>query len=105
MHSPSRVSRRILSQNNWVWAFQEVAKLRPTPPCRKFLNNMGTESLMVKLDISNAFNSLHRDSMLSSVDEILPELAANCHLAYAEATSLQFGKFTVLSQEGSQHGD
>src|SRR6218665_477644 len=21
-----------LSQNNWVWAFQEVAKLRPTPP-------------------------------------------------------------------------
>ena len=55
---------------------------------------------MVKLDISNAFNSLHRESMLSSVDEILLELAAYCHLAYAE-----FGKFTVLSQKGSQQGD
>src|SRR6218665_1772085 len=76
-----------------------------THSARKFLNNMGTESIMVKLDISNAFNSLHRDSMLSSVDEILPELGAYCHLAYAEATFLQFGKFTVLSQEGSQQGD
>ena len=55
-----------------------------THAARKFLNNMGMESIMVKLDISNAFNSLHRDSMLSSVDEILPELAAYCHLAYAE---------------------
>src|SRR6218665_1205798 len=56
---------------------------------------MRTELIMVKLDISNALSSLHRDSMLSSVDEILPEMAAYCHLAYAEATSLQFGKFTV----------
>ena len=59
----------------------------------------------MKLDISNAFNSLHRDSMLASVDEIIPELAAYCHLAYAESSSLQFGRFTILSQEGSQQGD
>src|SRR6218665_2078242 len=44
-------------------------------------------------------------SRFDSVDEILPELAAYCHLTYAKATSLQFGKFTVLSQEGSQQGD
>ena len=43
--------------------------------------------------------------MLASVDEIIPELAAYCHLAYAETTSLQFGKFNILSQEGSQQGD
>jgi len=60
---------------------------------------------MVKLDISNAFNSLHRDNMLASVDEIIPELAAYCHLAYAESTSLQFGRFVIQSQEGSQQGD
>ena len=64
-----------------------------------------TGSIMVKLNISDAFNSLHRHSMLASVDEILPDLAANCHLAYAEARFLQFGKFTVQSQEGSQQGD
>src|SRR5688572_33179166 len=61
--------------------------------------------ILVKLDLSNAFNSLHRDSMLMSVEETIPELAAYCHLAYAEATCLQFGSFTIKSQEGPQQGD
>ena len=76
-----------------------------THAARRFLNDMESGSIIVKLDISNAFNSLHRDSMLASVDEIIPELAAYCHLAYAESSSLQFGRFTILSQEGSQQGD
>jgi Reverse transcriptase (RNA-dependent DNA polymerase) len=72
---------------------------------RRFMKNMDSGSVVVKLDISNAFNSLHRDRMLKSVDEFIPELAAYCHLAYADATTLQFGKFTILSQEGPQQGD
>src|SRR6218665_2616880 len=66
-----------------------------THTARKFLNNMDTGSIMVKLDISNSFNSLHRDSMLSSVDEIIPELVAYCHLAYAEGH--------LFSSENSQY--
>src|SRR6218665_106547 len=33
---------------------------------------MEPDSVFVKLDISNAFNSLHRDRMLSSVNSLLP---------------------------------
>src|SRR6218665_735573 len=84
-------------------------RLRSCDPRRQAISEQyghgGTGSIMVKLDIWNAFNSLHRNSMLSSVDEILPKLAAYCHVAYGEATSLQFGKFTVLSQEDSKQGD
>ena len=43
--------------------------------------------------------------MLTSVNEVISELAAYCHLSYAESTSLRFGSFTVLSQEGAQQGD
>jgi len=72
---------------------------------RRFLDNMDQRSILVKLDLANAFNSLYRDCMLSSVNEILPELAPFCQLAYAEASILKFGNFTVLSQVGPQQGD
>src|SRR6218665_715913 len=66
---------------------------------------MPTDSIMVKLDFKNAFNSLHRDRMLLAVEEIAPELTPYCRLAYAETTVLQFGKFTLLSRVGPQQGD
>ena len=72
---------------------------------RRFLTTMDAESVFVKLDISNAFNSLHRDRMLSSINTLLPELAPYCHLAYAEASQLKFGKYTIQSMVGPQQGD
>src|SRR6218665_1244210 len=39
---------------------------------RRFLASMDDSDIVVKLDLSNAFNSLYRDQMLASVDEILP---------------------------------
>src|SRR6218665_137152 len=41
---------------------------------RRFLKTMPTDSIMVKLDFKNAFNSLHRDRMLLALEEIAPEL-------------------------------
>ena len=72
---------------------------------RRFLENMDNDSIMVKLDFSNAFNSLYRDQMLNSAFAILPELAPFCHLAYAEPSSLKYGTFSLLSQVGPQQGD
>src|ERR1700733_4544652 len=43
--------------------------------------------------------------MLASVEEVIPELSTYCHLAYAKPTLLQFGRFTLQSQEGPQQGD
>src|SRR6218665_2745186 len=60
---------------------------------------------MVKLDFKNAFNSLNRDRMVLALEDIAPELTPYCRLAYAEATVVQFGKFTLLSQVGPQQGN
>src|SRR6218665_3825562 len=71
---------------------------------RRFLANTGPDSVVVKLDLFNAFNSPHRHSMMASVNKVIPELAAYCHLAYAEATCLPFGSFVILSHKGAQQG-
>ena len=62
-------------------------------------------SIVVKLDFSNAFNSLYRDRMLSSVSDTLPELLPYCNLAYAENSDLKFGRFSLRSEVGPQQGD
>ena len=66
---------------------------------------MDPDSVLVKLDFENAFNSLRRDRMLHAVYSVLPELASYCHLAYADASTLKFGSFSLLSQMGPQQGD
>src|SRR6218665_2046026 len=72
---------------------------------RRFLKRMRPDSVLVKLDFENAFNSLRRDRMLHAVYSILPELASYCHLAYVDASTLKFGSFSLLSQMGPQQGD
>ena len=67
---------------------------------RRFLSSMDDDHIEVKLDLSNAFNSLYRDCMLASVIEILPDLAPYCFHAYAEESTLKFGGYTVQSRVG-----
>src|SRR6218665_2703648 len=66
---------------------------------------MDTDSIFVKLDISNAFNSLCRVRMMSAVNSLIPEIAPYCHLAYAEKSQLQYRSFTIQSEVGPQQGD
>jgi hypothetical protein len=72
---------------------------------RRFLEQMNENSIVIKLDLANAFNSLHRDKMLFSLSEWCPELYDYCHLSYAEPSTLKYGNFTLQSQEGPQQGD
>jgi Reverse transcriptase (RNA-dependent DNA polymerase) len=72
---------------------------------RRFLETMPPDWVMVKLDFSNAFNSLHRSDMLLSIRDRLPELYAYCFSAYAEPSILYHGPFTISSEEGPQQGD
>jgi len=60
--------------------------------------------VLVKLDFSNAFNSIHRLQMLHSVHSRIPELYAFCHSAYSQPL-LFFGPYIVTSQEDAQQGD
>ena len=61
--------------------------------------------VVVKLDFSNAFNSLHRYDMLSAVHSRIPKIYTHCHSAYSQSSILFHGPYTVSSQEGPQQGD
>ena len=60
---------------------------------------------MVKLDFSNAFNSLRRDSAADAIARHLPQLCPFFNAAYAESSILLFGDTTLSSAEGLQQGD
>jgi len=60
---------------------------------------------MLKVDFTNAFNTLRRDEMLSVVHEELPKLFPFIDRCYSGQSFLQFGQYTLLSDEGPQQGD
>ena len=72
---------------------------------RRFLETMPKDNVVVKLDFSNAFNSLYRLDMLQAIVNAAPELFPFCHSAYAKTSLLVYGQYTILSQEGPQQGD
>ena len=72
---------------------------------RRFLQNMPSDHVMVKLDFSNAFNCLHRRDMLQAISDRLPELFRVCYSAYSQPSLLFFGSHIIESQEGPQQGD
>jgi hypothetical protein len=72
---------------------------------RRFIQTMPSDYVVAKLDFSNAFNCLHRDTMLKAVLDKIPEHYRFCHLSYNNASILFFGTHTLLSEEGTQQGD
>ena len=96
-----------------------VAKLAPTQlgfgvplgaeaaahAARSFLHNCGPGQALVKIDFTNAFNTLRRVEMLKVVQHELPELYPFIHSCYFSQSFLRFGPYTILSDEGPQQGD
>ena len=72
---------------------------------RRFLENMPDNFVVVKIDFSNAFNSIRRDSILAAVADSIPDIYRFCYLSYHDTSILQFGQQTIESQEGVQQGD
>src|SRR6218665_3822522 len=72
---------------------------------RKYVTAMPQDHVFVKLDFSNAFNSLHRDVMLQSAYTVIPEIYSFVHQSYSSASMLKFGSFSISSQLGPQQGD
>src|SRR5688572_12351369 len=59
----------------------------------------------MKIDFTNAFNSLHRRDMLSAIRDRLPELYPFLFSAYASPSILHYGSYTIFSNEGPQQGN
>jgi len=72
---------------------------------RRFLCSLQPGSVIVKLDFSNAFNCLHRDSMLDAVHQQIPEIYNYCRSAYMHHSVLWFDEHMIWSEEGPQQGD
>uniref|UniRef100_A0A1X7SSY7 Reverse transcriptase domain-containing protein n=1 Tax=Amphimedon queenslandica TaxID=400682 RepID=A0A1X7SSY7_AMPQE len=72
---------------------------------RLFLNQMPPVEAFVKLDFKNAFNSINRDNMLSSVLSLCPSLYPLVYSSYSSPSSLFWGNEVIPSAEGVQQGD
>jgi len=72
---------------------------------RRYLEALPTDHVLVKLDFTNAFNSLHRYDMLLATHSRIPEIYAYCHSAYSQSSILFYGPYTISSEEGPQQGD
>jgi hypothetical protein len=56
---------------------------------RRFLENMPDDSVAVKIDFSNAFNCIRRDSVLAAVADAVPEIYRFYHLSHFHSSIWQ----------------
>jgi hypothetical protein len=72
---------------------------------RLYLNDMTPDKVLIKVDFSNAFNTIRRDTILEAVANHFPELLTFACSAYQHSSNLLFGDFILSSSEGVQQGD
>ena len=72
---------------------------------RRWVTSMPTDCVLVKLDFTNAFNTLRRDSLLEAVARDIPELYSFAHASYSCRPMLRHGSSIIRSEEGTQQGD
>ena len=72
---------------------------------RRYLQNLPPGHVILKIDFSNAFNSVRRDVILEAVKQHLPELLPYASSCYAAPSSLKFGEHSLSSETGAQQGD
>jgi hypothetical protein len=72
---------------------------------RRFIDNLTGDNVVVKLDFTNAFNSIRRDVLLQAVYDNLPEVYRFCFSAYNYNSVLKFDNRNIMSMEGIQQGD
>ena len=61
--------------------------------------------VLVKLDFSNAFNTVSREAVLRATHNNFPSLSRWASWCYGNASNLRFGKSSVQSASGVQQGD
>ena len=72
---------------------------------RHYLNNDPQNKVFLKLDIKNAFNSMHRDVFLKKAKEKAPSLYNLLWQAYSSPSHLFYREKILTSETGIQQGD
>ncbi|XP_063385543.1 uncharacterized protein LOC134671614 [Cydia fagiglandana] len=69
------------------------------------LSNDNSNSVLVKIDLKNAFNCVDRDVILKEVLDLAPFLYPFAYQCYSGASNLYLKDSLILSQVGAQQGD
>lgn len=72
---------------------------------RKYLHNLPSDHVLLKLDFKNAFNSIRRDKMLEAVMAHVPQIYPFVFSCYSSPSTLFLRESTIQSAEGVQQGD
>ena len=72
---------------------------------RIFLQNKNPPKSHCKTILSERFNSIHRDRMLSAVQNLAPKIFPLVHSAYSSSSSFFWGDRILMSSEGVQQRD
>ena len=72
---------------------------------RRFVEDMQKDTVPVKLDVSNAFNTLRRDLMLEAVARYIPELYAFAYANYILAAQLKFNEASINYHAAKMQAD
>ena len=72
---------------------------------RRYLGNLPQGHILLKIDFSNAFNSVRRDALLEAVAKYLPDLLPFASSSYTSHSLLTFGVHRLSSEMGTQQGD
>ena len=72
---------------------------------RRYAEDLPNDHIIVKLDFTNAFSTLRRDEMLEAIRREVLEIYNFAHATYNSAPYLQFGDFSILSNEETQQED
>ena len=72
---------------------------------RRIMQHLPDGHVFVKLDFSNAFNSVRRDLLLRTAASHLPGIYRFIHASLSCDSKLLYGQEIILSSEGTQQGD
>lgn len=72
---------------------------------RAFVMREGSDNVLLKLDIRNAFNCVERDIMLAEVRDLIPAIFPFLQQCYSIPSSLIYDGTIIVSQVGAQQGD
>ncbi|OQV25864.1 hypothetical protein BV898_00013 [Hypsibius exemplaris] len=84
-----------------LWCFQPTS----FQAVRAYLMNDDETQVLLKLDFWNAFNTIHRDKLLTAVRPHIPQYYAFVWQMYRKLAELFFGDFRLHSASGVQQGD
>jgi hypothetical protein len=72
---------------------------------RRFLESAEPDCALLKVDYSNAFNSIRRDCIMEAAATHIPEWLPYIKSSYEAPSALFYGSHVISSSEGVQQGD